>query len=214
MARIVRQKRETIMLMVKQLALALLLAAPALLAQSKNTRDLGPAAVLVASRDLADPNFAKTVILLVHYDDESVLGLIVNRHTDVPISRLFESVRAAKSRSDSIYLGGPVEISTVFALFESPDKPKGAAPVFGETYLISTKEVLEKTVAAKPDPDVFHVYCGYAGWTNAQLKKEVDLGSWYIFHADTGMVFDADPDSLWLRMIKKSEQQVALNMVK
>ena len=47
--------------------------------------------MLVASRDLADPNFAKTVILLVHYDEESVLGLIVNRHTDVPISRLFEN---------------------------------------------------------------------------------------------------------------------------
>ena len=46
--------------------------------------------MLVAARDLADPNFAKTVILLVHYDDDSVLGLIVNRcHTDVPISRLF-----------------------------------------------------------------------------------------------------------------------------
>lgn len=201
-------------MLMPRLALALLLAAPALLAQSKNAHDLGRASVLVASRDLADPNFAKTVILLVHFDDDSVLGLIVNRHTDVPIARLFENLKAAKGRGDNIYLGGPVEISTVFALLESPDKPKGAAQVFGETYLISTKEVLEKTVAAKPAPDVFHVYCGYAGWTNEQLKHEVDLGMWYIFHADTGMVFDADPDSLWLRMIKKSEQQVALNKVK
>lgn len=199
-------------MLMPRLAIAFLLAAPALLAQSKNTHDLGRASVLVASRDLADPNFAKTVILLVHYDEESVLGLIVNRHTDVPIARLFENLKAAKERGDNIYLGGPVEISTVFALFESTDKPKGAAPVFGETYLISTKDVLEKTVSAKPDPDVFHVYCGYAGWTNEQLKREVDLGMWYIFHADTGMVFDSDPDSLWLRMIKKSEQQVAMRI--
>jgi putative AlgH/UPF0301 family transcriptional regulator len=66
-----------------------------LIAQSKDARDLGPAAVLVASRDLADPNFAKTVILLVHYDEESVLGLTVNRHTDVAVSRLFEGLKAA-----------------------------------------------------------------------------------------------------------------------
>lgn len=187
-----------------------LLAAPILLAQSKNARDLGPATVLVASRELADPNFAKTVILLVHYDQESVLGLTVNRHTDVAVSRLFEGLKAAKDRADSIYLGGPVEISTVFALLESPAKLKGIDPIFGKTYLISTKEQLEKTVAARPEADVFHVYLGYAGWTNEQLRREVALGMWFIFQADTSMVFDADPDTLWQRMIRRTEQKLAL----
>ena len=193
-----------------RLALALLLAAPSLLAQSKNTRDLGPATLLVASRDLADPNFAKTVILLVHYDDHSVLGLTINRHTDVAVSRLFEGSKAAKTREDSIYLGGPVEISTVFALLDSRDKVKGVQPVFGETYLIATKALLEQAIATRPDPANFHVYLGYAGWTNEQLKKEVALGMWFIFQANTDMVFDADPDSLWQRLIKKTEQTMAL----
>jgi putative transcriptional regulator len=200
------------MVMPPRLALALLLAGPALLAQSKSAKDLGPAAVLVASRDLADPNFSKTVILLVHYDDDSVLGLIVNRHTDVPISRLFEGLKAAKDRADSIYLGGPVEISTVFGLLESRDKLKDAAPVFGETYLLSTKALLEKTVATRPDPGVFHVYCGYAGWTHEQLKNEVNLGMWFIFHADNATVFDSNPDSLWQRMIRKTEQTLAMQI--
>jgi putative transcriptional regulator len=177
--------------------------------QSKSARNLGPATLLVASRDLEDPNFAKTVILLVHYDAESVLGLIINRHTDVPVARLFDGLKAAKTREDSIYLGGPVEISTVFALLSSPDKLKGAAPVFGEVYLISTKMMLEKTMATGPDPESFHVYMGYAGWTNDQLRKEVALGMWYIFQADADSVFDSNPDSLWLRMIKKTEQTLA-----
>lgn len=192
--------------------LSLALVGAALLAQSKNARDLGSATLLVASRDLADPNFAKTVILLVHYDAESVLGLTINRHTDVAVSRLFEGLKAAKDRADSIYLGGPVEISTVFALLESQDKLKGVDPVFGETYLISTKALLEKTVAARPNPDVFHVYLGYAGWTNEQLKKEVALGMWFIFQADTAAVFDSDPDSLWPRMIRKTEQKLAMQI--
>jgi putative transcriptional regulator len=190
-----------------------LLAAPALLAQSKNARDLGPASLLVASRDLVDPNFAKTVILLVHYDDESVLGLTINRHTDVAVSRLFENLKAAKGRADSIYFGGPVEISTVFALLESPSKLKGVDPVFGETYLITTKAMLEKTVSTQPDPDVFHVYVGYAGWTNEQLRNEVALGMRYIFHANTDAVFDSNPDTLWERMIRKTEQTLAMRIM-
>ncbi len=190
------------------LLIALLLA-PLLSAQSKNTRDLGPASILVASRDLADPNFAKTVILLVHYDEQSVLGLTINRHTDVAVSRLFTGLKAAKDRADSIYLGGPVEISTVFGLLDSPDKIKDVAPVFGETYLITTKALLEKTVADRPNPDVFHVYVGYAGWTSEQLRKEVSLGMWFIFKANSDTIFDADPDTLWQRMIRKTEQTMA-----
>lgn len=191
----------------------LALLAPLLLAQSKNAKDLGPAAVLVASRDLGDPNFAKTVILLVHYNADSVLGLTINRHTDVAVSRLFEGLKAGKDREDSIYLGGPVEISTVFALLESPAKLKGVDPVFGETYLISTKALLEKTVSTRPNPDVFHVYLGYAGWTSDQLRKEVALGMWFIFQPDTETVFDSDPDTLWQRMIRKTEQKFALNIM-
>ena len=193
-----------------RMLLSVALLGPVLQAQSKNARDLGPATLLVASRDLADPNFAKTVVLLVHYDEKSVLGLTINRHTDVAVSRLFEGSKAGKERGDSIYLGGPVEISTVFALLESPNKLKDVAPVFGETYLISTKALLDKTVAARPDPGVFHVYLGYDGWTNEQLRNEVALGMWFIFHADNESVFDADPDTLWQRMIKKTEQNLAM----
>jgi putative AlgH/UPF0301 family transcriptional regulator len=192
--------------------LTLALLSATLPAQSKNPKDLAPAILLVASRDLADPNFAKTVILLVHCDADSALGLIVNRHTDVAVSRLFEDSKAGKAREDSIYLGGPVEISTVFGLFESPAKLKGADPVFGETYLISTKALLEKTVSGRPDPDVFHVYLGYAGWTNEQLRNEVELGMWFIFQADTSSIFDSHPGTLWQRFIRKTEQKMAMQI--
>src|SRR5580704_3889037 len=56
--------------------------------QSKNAKSLGAGKLLVASRNLGDPHFAKTVILLVRYDEHGVLGLILNRRTDVPLSRV------------------------------------------------------------------------------------------------------------------------------
>jgi len=70
--------------------------------QSNAAKDLGAAPLLVASRDLADPNFVKTVILVVHHDDESVVGLILNRRTEVPLSRVFNDLEAAKGRADPV----------------------------------------------------------------------------------------------------------------
>jgi putative transcriptional regulator len=177
--------------------------------QSRNVNDLGAGKLLVASRDLGDPNFAKTVVLLVHYDEEGVVGLILNLRTHVPLSRVLEGLKAAKDRSDPVYLGGPVEIPAVFALLQSPAKVEGAEHVFGGVYLISSKTLFEQTISARPDPSVFHVYLGYAGWNQDQLRKEVELGSWFIFPADTETVFNADPDSLWSQMIQKTELKLA-----
>jgi len=176
--------------------------------QSKNSKSLAAGKLLVASRDLADPNFAETVVLLVRYDAQGVVGLILNRRTDVPLSRVLD-LKAAKDRSDPVYLGGPVETPSVFALFQSPAKLEGADRIFGGTYLITAKTLFEQTISTRPDPGVFHVYLGYAGWTNDQLRKEVELGAWFIFPADANTVFNANPDSLWSQMIRKTELKLA-----
>ncbi len=159
--------------------------------------------MLVASRGLGDPRFAGTVILLVHYDENGVLGLVLNRRTHVPLSQVLD-LKAAKDRSDPVYIGGPMEPSTAFALFQSSAKIKKAENIFGGIYLISGKGVFEKILSAQPDRDVFHVYLGYAGWTQDQLRTEVRLGAWFIFPADSATVFNSDPDSLWLQMIQKT----------
>jgi putative AlgH/UPF0301 family transcriptional regulator len=177
--------------------------------QSKDAKNLAVGKLLVASRDLVDPSFAKTVILLVHSDDQGIVGLILNRRTDLALSRVLEGLPGAKDRSDPAYLGGPVQVPAVTALLQSPTKVEGADHIFSGVYLISTKTLFEQALAARPDPQVFHVYLGYAGWTNDQLRKEMELGAWFIFPADTGAVFNSDPGSLWPQMIRQTERKIA-----
>ena len=176
--------------------------------QFKDPKDLGVGKILVASRGLGDPHFARTVILLLHDDEKGAVGLILNRRTDAPISQVLD-LKAAKDRSDPVYVGGPVEPAGVLALFQAPAKVEKAENIFGDVYWISDKDVFEKALSGKPDPKVFHVYLGYAGWTHDQLRREVQLGAWFVFPADTATVFNADPGSLWLEMIKKTELQLA-----
>jgi putative transcriptional regulator len=177
--------------------------------QSKDAKNLAVGKLLVASRDLVDPSFAKTVILLVHSDDQGLVGLILNRRTDLALSRVLEGLPGAKDRSDPAYLGGPVQVPAVTALLQSPTKVEGADHIFSGVYLISTKTLFEQALAARPDPQVFHVYLGYAGWTNDQLRKEMELGAWFIYPADTGAVFNSDPGSLWPQMIRQMERKIA-----
>lgn len=189
------------------LGMLLLLACAPAFCQSD---DLAIGKLLVASRDLGDPNFAQTVILLVHYSgDQGSVGLVLNRRTDVPLSRVFQDLKEAKGRMDPVYVGGPVELNTVLALLKTSSKPDDASQVFGNVYLISNKDALKAALASSTDASTFHAYVGYAGWGAGQLEHEVELGAWHIMPADAATVFHSDPDSLWLRLIKRTETQVA-----
>jgi Uncharacterized ACR, COG1678 len=122
--------------------------------QFKDPKNLGVGKLLVASPNLVDPNFAKTVVLLIRSDDQGIVGLILNRRTDLALSRVLEGIPGTKDRSDPVYLGGPVQVAAVTALLQSPDKVEGADHIFGGVYLISTKTLLEQTLARRPDPQV------------------------------------------------------------
>jgi len=176
--------------------------------QFRDPKNLGAGKLLVASRGLGDPNFAKTVILLAQYDENGVVGLVLDRRNDVPLSRVLD-LEAAKDRSDPVYLGGPVGPSAAFALFQTSAKMEKAENIFGGVYLIADKALFEQTISARPDPSVFHVYLGYAGWTQDQLRTEVQLGAWFVFPPDAATIFNSDPDSLWLQMIEKTEFEMA-----
>jgi len=178
--------------------------------QSKNPGDLAVGKMLVASRALHDPNFAQTVILLVRYNDQGVIGLILNRPTTIPISQVLD-LDSAKNCTDPAWLGGPMEPSVAFALYQTPGKLDKAESIFSGVYMITDRKLFEKTIATHPDPHVFHVYLGYAGWTQDQLQAEVKLGAWYIFPADPDSVFTSDPNSLWQTMIDNTNLLQARN---
>jgi putative transcriptional regulator len=175
-------------------------------AQSVRPEDLGGGKLLVASKDLKDPNFAKTVVLLVRYDEEGVVGLVINHRSTVPLSSLFEDL---KDQTDPVYVGGPVETKSVLALLRSRVKPADAERVLADVSLIASEDLLQKTLSSGGEPENVRVYLGYAGWTVRQLENEVDQGAWFIFPGAAGLVFDSNPDSLWSRLIRRTEERIA-----
>jgi putative transcriptional regulator len=188
---------------------AVLCLPPIVAAQSMRVKDLGVGKLLVAPRHCPDPSFAKTVVLLVEFDEDSALGLIINHRTKVPISRALDQLKAANNRSDPVYVGGPVDVAGVLALLRTSSRPDGSRRVVGDVYLVSTRLLLEKTLAAGTGPGEFHAYVGYCGWGSGQLENEMNLGAWYIFDGDANLIFDSDPDSVWSRLVARTDQKFA-----
>jgi putative transcriptional regulator len=166
---------------------------------------LAPGKLLVAARGLPDPNFSKTVVLLAAYSDEGALGLIVNRRSETPLSRLFPHVAPTVTSAAPAFTGGPVERTVAMALLRGPEPPKGARHVVDGVHVVSGREALDALIASGAAADRLRVYVGYAGWGPGQLAAETGQGSWYVLDGDADVVFDADPATVWPRQIVRTE---------
>jgi putative transcriptional regulator len=167
-------------------------------------------AVLVASEKLGDPNFAETVVFILHRDaDGGVLGVVLNRPMDVTLAKAFPKLHGA---SDPVYEGGPVSPDAVQALMRSPEKLESADHVLGDIYSVARKALLEKSITDRVASTKFRVYLGYAGWGPGQLENEIRIGAWTTLRG-AKYAFDSDPASLWERLNRETHSQVAANRV-
>ena len=172
-------------------------------------KNLRPGTLLVASRDLPDPNFIDTVVVLAQFSEkDGAMGLIVNRQTSVPLSRVVPNL---KSRGDmSVFLGGPVSADSVVALARSAHPIADSQHIAADMYLVTSAESLEAQLQAGEGREHVQDLSGLlrVGARAARTRDD----RWRmarVLPPDPAVVFDADPDSVWERELKKSEGLMA-----
>jgi len=158
---------------------------------------------LVASRDLRDPNFERTVVLLLDYNEMGALGLIINRPTELSISTALPDVEGLDDREESVWVGGPVATLHMLMLVRAGDRPEEADAVFDDIYVSGSTDLLSRLVDSEESVGSFRIYVGHAGWAPRQLDAEVARGGWEVLPGDADMVFDDSPKEIWPDLIER-----------
>jgi len=186
-------------------AVLLTAGSPAVRAAASAAPKLDRGKLLVASRDLRDPNFSETVILLIAYGPGGAMGVIVNRPSKMKLSTVLPSIKQLHRRHDTLYLGGPVAGDHVLLLVRAAKEPEDGVPVFEDVYASSSLTVLRQQAQGKAAEDRLHAYAGHTGWAPGQLEAEVGRGDWYIVTADVATVFSSHPNDVWEKLIQRVE---------
>src|SRR5690349_15933585 len=79
--------------------------------------------LLLASPTLADPNFARTVVLIGAHDDEGAMGVVLNRPSSVTVADAVPQLEDTVGASEPVFVGGPVQPGAIVmvAEFDDPD---------------------------------------------------------------------------------------------
>lgn len=147
--------------------------------------------LLIATPELADPNFFRTVSLIIHHDAEGAAGVILNRPSNTPLSEIWDDLEPQGVGKQAIHLGGPCE-SPLMAVHSSLALAERS--IFTGVYLSFSRDNLRELVLQTKHP--VKVFSGHAGWGPGQLEAEMEQGGWLTFPTDTDDLFET-PEELW-----------------
>lgn len=168
--------------------------------------------LLVAAPGLLDPNFARTVLLMIEHTSEGALGVVLNRPSETPVSDVIERWGPFVSEPGVFYAGGPVATDGFIALAEpaegrsrAVDDASGWVPIFDGLFSVD----LSGTPADAPPIEYLRVYSGHAGWAPGQLDDELTAGGWIVVDRVREDVFTRNPADLWRDVLVRQPGRLA-----
>src|SRR5947209_18780843 len=163
--------------------------------------------LLIAGPTLLDPNFWRTVVLIVEHTDEGALGLVLNRPSEATVAETVPELDELLDGDDAVFLGGPVGESSVIVLgrFENPNE--AALLAFADVGVLGGGFPADDPGTGLREGRAF---VGHAGWGPGQLDGELERGDWILEPARLEDAFSPDPGSLWAAVLTRKGGSYAL----
>lgn len=165
--------------------------------------------LLVATPALSDPNFARTVVLVLEHGDEGAVGVVLNRPSETEVADPLPGWQRLANDPRVLFVGGPV----------SPDAAICLARSWPDEEVHAYQPILDGlgTVDLSVDPDdvagglaAVRVFVGYAGWGAGQLEDEIEAGAWFVVNASSDDALSPEPDGLWEAVLRRQVGTLAL----
>ena len=161
---------------------------------------------LIAAHHLRDPNFYRSVVLLLEHNSQSAMGLIVNRPTGTTIGKALAQHQPINGIDAPVFCGGPVEQNALFVLHNSMILGKQDQEIAPGLYLAGSENSFDEVVCRKAPADTnvqFRLICGYAGWGAGQLESEMERGDWNVLSSVGSLMLEEDPYGLWELCVRR-----------
>lgn len=159
--------------------------------------------LLVATPQIEEGVFRRSVVLMLHHGDDGAQGLVLNRPIDADIDAVLPGWEEHASIPAKVFQGGPVQLDSALGLVAVPGdspEPTGVRRLFGSVALV---DLDTPPVLVVPEVAGLRIFAGYAGWSPGQLEEEIRTGSWFVVDTESADAFTDDPDDLWRRVLSR-----------
>ena len=159
--------------------------------------------LLVATPQIEEGVFHRSVVLVLHHGDDGAQGVVLNRPIEAGIDSVLPGWESVASAPATMFQGGPVQLDSALGLVAVPGDgraPLGVRRLFGAVALV---DLDTPPLSVASEVSGLRIFAGYAGWSPDQLDTEIATGSWFVVDAEPADAFGEEPETLWRRVLRR-----------
>ena len=156
--------------------------------------------LLISEPFMIDPNFKRSVVLMVENSEEGAIGFVLNQRSDLLLNDLIQDCWNA---TFPVFLGGPVGKDTLHFIHRCYDRLNSGTEISDGLYWGGDFETLKMLINEKQlKSDEVKFFVGYSGWGEDQLNSEMEQNSWIIENKySQDLLFVEDDENLWKEVV-------------
>jgi putative transcriptional regulator len=171
--------------------------------------DYATSKLLVATPRTGGEVFRRSVVLVLHHDEDGAQGVVLNRPLAAPVSSVLPPWQDYVTDPATVFQGGPVALDSALGLVTVPGddhEPMGVRLLFGGIGLV---DLDIPPLVVVPVVAGLRIFAGYAGWSGGQLEREIRDGGWYVVESEARDAFTSEPESLWFTVLRRQRGHLA-----
>ncbi|WP_237565588.1 YqgE/AlgH family protein [Ornithinimicrobium cavernae] len=179
------------------------------------TADEGPGSLagqLLVATPVTGDFFHRSVVLVLHHDDDGATGITLNKPLEAEVSAVLPDWQPHVTPPGVLFQGGPVQLDSAMGLVSVPGGVAAQTETLGISVLFGGLALVDLDApppVVVPEVSGLRIYVGYAGWSAGQLEEELIEGAWYVVEREPRDPFHDSAD-LWRDVLVRQRNSLSL----
>lgn len=158
--------------------------------------------LLVASPDVGQGLYHRSVVLVCEHTPTGSFGLILNKPYTDHLPEDLSAIEEITHPKVGLRVGGSMQSNQMMLLHSSNRHADQTLKITDSTYLGGDITFLRECLESDDCPHLLLCF-GYTGWITGELEKEFMSGAWFLHPSSPALIFNTPAPSLWQTCLRE-----------
>ncbi len=157
--------------------------------------------LLVASPDIENGLFFRSVILVCEHTPGGSFGLVINKTLDMQLPEELSHLTELSNPNIEIRTGGPMQPNQIMLLHSDHQSEDQVLEICPGVNLGGDVQFLQEAINSPSGPQI-RLCFGFVAWASGELEREFLKGAWFLHPGSSKYIFELPIEKTWQTVLR------------